>query len=272
MMKINSKFRDYYDSALSSFMESDVVFNRNPEVLVFSLVDLPSLGEDFNGLLSSTKSYLKDNPYLTKFMFGRDQLYTFWLGFCGEYYPFVTFGRHIAELVRSDYDRAVLNDPAKYYKLSDFFYKMDIWNTERTDFETVKKYSKYGLDFCRTIGVRMSDKYCKFDCKNPKETEFWKDEAFNKFGPIFIAIFPVQTKYISDSDKRRIWIFKNPCLKDIGFQRYMDPFTTLWTIENWIDQHARPDDAVVPVGDDITRLQAYGFDKKTSFRKMKEKK
>jgi hypothetical protein len=45
----------------------------------------------------------------------------------------------------------------------------------------------------------------------------------------------------------------------------------LWEVEHWFDTHARPDEAIVPVGDDITRLQAYGFDKKTSFRKGKEK-
>jgi hypothetical protein len=51
----------------------------------------------------------------------------------------------------------------------------------------------------------------------------------------------------------------------------MDPYTAMWELEHWFDSHAKPDDAIVPVGDDITRLQAYGFDKKTSFRKAKEK-
>ena len=46
----------------------------------------------------------------------------------------------------------------------------------------------------------------------------------------------------------------------------------LWELEHWFDAHARPDEAIVPVGDDITRLEAYGFDRKTSFRKAKTKK
>lgn len=62
-----------------------------------------------------------------------------------------------------------------------------------------------------------------------------------------------------------------PELKTYKFQAVKDPYTALWEVEHWFDTHARPDEAIVPVGDDITRLQAYGFDKKTSFRKGKEK-
>ena len=59
-------------------------------------------------------------------------------------------------------------------------------------------------------------------------------------------------------------------MKDYDFQKIKDPYTALWEIEHWLDSHPRPDESVVPVGDDITRLQAYGFDSKTSFRKPKE--
>lgn len=109
------------------------------------------------------------------------------------------------------------------------------------------------------------------DIKNPEITDFWKDEIFEKYGPVFLVMIPQANKYfpplVSD-----IHIFKNPNLIKIGFQSVKDPFTALYEINNWLDSHARPDDAIVPVGDDITRLKAYGFDAKTSFRKAKEKK
>lgn len=140
-----------------------------------------------------------------------------------------------------------------------------------TSFETVKRYSTIEIDFYRHCGIKIPGNVIKKEFKNPEETEFWKDEAFDKFGPIFMAVFPVQSKYTLNRDKRRIWIFKNICLKSIGFQKIMDPYRALLSLENWLDSHARPDDAVVPVGDDITRIKAYGFDPKTSFRKGKEK-
>ena len=43
-MKIYSKFQDYYDSALGSFVESEVVYNRSQETDVISLMDIPIVG------------------------------------------------------------------------------------------------------------------------------------------------------------------------------------------------------------------------------------
>ena len=73
------------------------------------------------------------------------------------------------------------------------------------------------------------------------------------------------------TEERCIVIEKFPNLKELGFSKVFDPYTALNTLEHWYDVQARPDEVEVPVGDDITRLQAYGFDKKTSFRKAKEK-
>jgi hypothetical protein len=53
MIKINSKFKDYYDSAIGSFPDSDVVYNRTPEIVSYDPRELPSLGEDFDGRLST---------------------------------------------------------------------------------------------------------------------------------------------------------------------------------------------------------------------------
>ena len=272
-MKINSKFKDYYDCALGSFIDSDVVFNRTPKIEAHHVMDFPSLGEDFDGLLHSPRSYLAEHkgllvvdPMLIHF-----ELYSLWVGFCGKYYPFVTPSGTVGEMVWSKYSKAAIEDPMST-ELKGFFRDSVRWNVEPSDFDTVSLYSRFDVDFKRSIGLKMDKVPLRHEFQNPEEAMFWKDEAFEKFGPIFMAVFPVQTKYVNDMDKKRIWIFKNPCLKSLGFQKVMDPYTALWTLESWLDSHARPDDAIVPVGDDLTRLKAYGFDPKTSFRKTKEKK
>ena len=273
MIKINSKFSDYYDSAIGSFPDSEVVFNRTPKIETYRLSDFPSLGEDFDGNLYCKESYIKNcdpNHELGTYNPRTSDVYSFWVGFAGKWYSFTTLCETIGALVWSRYAKEVLDDPMKHWN-SLFDPSWTIW-TKPIDFDTLKLYSNYRLQFERNLGIKIPANILDRDFKNPAETEFWKDEAFDKFGPVFLAVFPVHSKYSNKEHKERIWIFKNPCLKTVEFHRAMDPYTALWNIDNWIDTHARPDDAIVPVGDDLTRLQAYGFDKKTSFRKSKEKK
>ena len=90
---------------------------------------------------------------------------------------------------------------------------------------------------------------------------------------MLIRNFRTLPKYaapISLNKKLKIEVW--PELKAVSFYKVKDAYTALWEIEHWYDSHARPDEAVVPVGDDVTRLKAAGFDAKTSFRKPKEKK
>ena len=265
-MKIHSKFSDYYDSALGSFLESEVVFNRKPEILTFRPQDLPSLGKDFSSRISSPKHYLASNPdSIFSGTYGCD-MYTIWVGFCGKYYPLVTMEYAVRELVWSGYTSECLERPLDYYGL--FYRDGENLAVEHSDFKTVRVCSDYLADIYASMGVTYAKQ--NHDFKNPQETEFWKDEAFEKFGPIFIMTYPVITSYVRKNDIRRIFIFRNVRLKTLGFQKAVDPFSALYAINEWLDSHARPDDAVVPVGDDLTRLKSHGFDPKTSFRKGKE--
>ena len=88
---------------------------------------------------------------------------------------------------------------------------------------------------------------------------------------MYIEKYDPPGKYYQHLSNRNMEMVIWPELKAYKFQAVKDPYTALWEVEHWFDTHARPDEAIVPVGDDITRLQAYGFDKKTSFRKGKEK-
>lgn len=106
--------------------------------------------------------------------------------------------------------------------------------------------------------------------KDPNNEPYFK-ELFEKYGPVlFIENFnPMLKKFASFNRNKNVHIEIWPELKAIKFQTVKDPYTALWELEHWYDTHARPDDAVVPVGDDLTRIKAAGFDTKTSFRKMK---
>lgn len=109
--------------------------------------------------------------------------------------------------------------------------------------------------------------------RDPNKEKYWQ-ELFEKYGPVLYCRFCPLPRYcvpFANSEKLNMKIDVWPTLKEHKFIQVKDPYSALWEIEHWFDSHARPDEAIVPVGDDITRLQAYGFDKKTSFRKAKEK-
>jgi hypothetical protein len=267
-MKIYSKFKDYYDSALGSFTESEARFNRSPELCFLSYKDHRELGKNFDGMIGSNRGFMEDHPEL----FRKDisdklrlaaQLYSFWIGFCGKYYPFVTPSGSIGDIVRGNSKEAA----AKLYP--EMIRDGVTWTCEPSTFEDLRKYSSYTLDFMRHCGLKPNS---DGDYKNPEECEYWRDEAFEEFGPIFLMIYPVIAYTCRQAEQKAITIVKNPRLQTFGFQKVKDPFTALWEIENWIDSHARPDDAVVPVGDDLVRIKSHGFDPKTSFRRAKREK
>lgn len=235
-MKIHSKFQDYYDSALGSFTESDISIVRKTSSVEINLKDLPDLGE-FDGKWDT----VTQGRYGTTYGYKRIVL----VGFCGTWYYFIP-----SFVENSAWDPDVID----YSKASGIEYKT---------FDEIIENNKNQSLFKWKQGKEVKD---------PNNEPFFK-ELFEKFGPVLlIKNFRTPLKYykpftIDKNLKIEVW----PELKSLDFQKVKDPYTALWEIEHWFDSHARPDDAVVPVGDDITRLQAYGFDKKTSFRKPKEK-
>lgn len=216
MLRIFSKFQDYYDSAIGSFVDSDVVISRIPNAVHEKYSDIPDMKE-FDG----TWNCHRRNTY--------SNIDIHLLGFCGTWYYFIhDDGSSIAY---KTFEEIIENNG----KNSLFHWKSD---------------SEY---------------------RDPNSDPYWKS-LFEKYGPVLLIDKYQGQRYVPQWVKHqkleiKVW----PNLKEIQFQAVKDPYTALWELEHWFDSHARPDDAVVPVGDDITRLQAYGFDKKTSFRKPKEK-
>ena len=225
-MKIYSKFQDYYDSALGSFLESDVIVNRKTSLVKISYKEMPDLGE-----FDLKYDVIKKSKYGTSYSY----LPMHAVGFCGKWYFY---------LHESNADSIDIN----YYVYKTFD-------------EIVDNNTKMSL-----FGWKKAKEF-----KDPNNDPYWK-ELFEKYGPVlFINEYNSPGKYYLANTYKNMELTIWPELKPLYFQKVKDPYTALWEIEHWFDSHAKPDEAVVPVGDDITRLQAYGFDKKTSFRKGKEK-
>lgn len=225
-MKIFSKFQDYYDSALGSFLDSDVAVYRKTSTINVPYKEIPRLGNyDF--------SY-----EVVKDINGRKQygkLPVHMIGFCGTWYFFV-----YAQDRRG------------------FFNKL-----EYKTFDEIVENNRQNSIF---YGYNSNK-----DVTDPNKEPGWK-EIFEKYGPVlYIEKYDPPGEYYRQFSNINMETVIWPELKTYKFQAVKDPYTALWEIEHWFDTRARPDEAVVPVGDDITRLQAHGFDKKTSFRKGKEK-
>jgi len=211
-LKIYSKFQDYYDSALGSFMESDVEFNRTTSTVKVKSNDVENLG-NFDGRWNIHKDRTYSHSIIHM------------VGFCGKWY-------FLAQKSNED--------PTLCY----------------VTFEEIKDNAEHN-------GFWFSKK----NLINPNDSKYWNTEIFEKYGPIlYIEELKLNTRWKTNNGFS-MTIFPN--LKDLNFQTQKDPYSALWELEHWYDTHARPDDAVVPVGDDLTRIKAAGFDTKTSFRKMK---
>ena len=226
-MKIFSKFQDYYDCALGSFLESDVTVSRKHLVVEERYAAMPDMKE-FDG----DWDYRRKGRY--NYIYASTQIYM--IGFCGTWYFYIWD--------RDDRDNLFLR-----YVTFDEIIKN---NTDSSLFKWKGKEQEF---------------------RDPNKEKYWQD-LFEKYGPVLHCQFCPPPRYyvpFSDSEKLKMKIDVWPTLKEHQFIQVKDPYTALWEIEHWFDTHARPDEAIVPVGDDITRLQAYGFDKKTSFRKAKEK-
>lgn len=225
-MKIFSKFQDYYDSALGSFLDSDVAVYRKTSTINVPYKEIPRLGNyDF--------SYEVVKDINGRKQYGKLPIHM--IGFCGTWYFFV-----YAQDRRG------------------FFNKLEY----KTFDEIVENNRQNSIFYGYNSNKGVTD---------PNKEPGWK-EIFEKYGPVlYIEKYDPPGKYYQQFSNINMETVIWPELKTYKFQAVKDPYTALWEIEHWLDTHARPDEAAVPVGDDITRLQAHGFDKKTSFRKGKEK-
>lgn len=242
MLKLISNFQDYYDSAIGCFPDSDVtIFRKTKE---YHRADLKNM-------IPESVIDTGDSKYRYDWYWHESHTYGDWpielIGFCGQWYYRI-----------SEY----AEDKLGYRSIVHRYVSFD---------EVAKNSSQ------ERIWSYITGKPEQVTIVDLNKDEYFTNEIFEKFGPI---IYIPEMNLRALNPKSPFWynknadfqIIANPKLKDLGFASVKDPYTAMNELEHWIDVHARPDEAIVPVGDDITRLQAYGFDKKTSFRKPKQEK
>lgn len=216
-MKIYSKFKDYYDMALVSFIESEVNYNRETKI-ISGYNKLPFLGDNVLRWHIKEGRVYSDKPNKLLGVNGK------WFIINTEINSVVT----MSECMKNYKENALCN------------FLTDNLTKESLDVVLGKTLFE---EFKVPLILIEVEKYPLFGLKN-------------------------------NPDKNGVYTLTlNPNIKELFPEpnKIMDSFTMLYEIESFLNNLAVPDEAIVPVGDDITRLQAYGFDKKTSFRKCKEK-
>ena len=241
-MKIISKFRDYYDTIISFGIDPEIKYFRN--TLEITLKKYQS-NLEFN--------YSDDGYDLFKW---RDRFSTrldpILIYFCGT--TFLAFRATYSGSIGLGYfgksgksiDSAVCYDSGDiikfiegYYQkvgLESVFVKSPKWKTKLMDY---KEYSEFFFDKVKDIKFKSVDEY------------------YIKYSSPII---------LEDSNNKLI---VNPCLKDIGFQKIKDPFTTFQEVSMFISNtFGMPGNKIIEVSNQ-TKIKKHGFDK-WSFRKMKE--
>ena len=245
VMRIYSKFSDYYDS-IQTFDKDDLLFLRKTDWLCLAEVihERCYLVEDYRA-----------HP-LYPFQFKKMVLLGYRsmiLGFCGKIYPFVEI--HYKEKNGMTISKTI--KVAQFYvqeELDEFLVNMKMKIPERQSHS------------------RMSDLYKNYF--SDKERTLAKDkskllELFQKLQvPIFLVRKSPQVPDWKEDDYDEAIIETNPYLKELSFQKVFDPYLAFQEISMYLGGVlARPDRPMLTITDEV-KAQQHGFDKH-SFRAMK---
>lgn len=171
------------------------------------------------------------------------------LGFCGMIYPFIEI-KKFTEKYDPEYDFAF----------------------ESEEFEIAELFYAYSLE--------------EFKAKEEEWEDFSDDFGYYDYREqIKIKQFFVDWHYQNDEifleHKVPIWVIKldrnqncgiiNPKLKDYGFERIKDSFTTFQEISMYLSNILVEQKEIAEIEDKF-KIEQYGFDLKKSFRKEKKQK
>jgi hypothetical protein len=252
-IRIISKFKDFYDSVQATGQDRTVVYIRKiEEVKGYPFPILHSYANNVIGFIRGSKAYTySNNPEV------RIDIQCHAVGFCGKVYPLLKISklkttRRIKKKVFAEWDYPYticfsLNDVDEYVKN----------NFAKSLFEAYKdnkfKHNSIWENWFRR--KNFEEHFEKMEqIKDKHENLFRKHNA-----PVFVA---------SVKDHK---VYYNASLKDVEFYRVFDPFTAFQEIAMYYGSLAVPLKNI-PKIDDLTMLQAKGFDPKSSFRKEPSKK
>jgi len=240
-MRIISKFKDYYDTAMQYGQDQSVVFLRNDLCLESKLFDKVSL-EKLTGGPSVTEKYVGDNIMFFS---------TVKVVFCGKMYRGIKCTR---------FEKMVKQEPKIFYdfdQLQDYLVKYGM---------KVATESKYIWYKDRTV------ENCKAFLSKQGTPEF--EEYCVKNG---YAIITCRDEFESDpTDRRRSYyhhgrtLAANGELKSFQFFKVFDPIMAYQELDMYVSG-VLPQASAQPIEiEDKYRIAQHGFDK-MSFRKPKGK-
>ncbi len=256
-MRIQSKFKDYYDAGMAHGLDEALTFRRFPREIKATLP------------YTNQRRYGDGGSLLASYHL---------IGFCGRMYPAVVINlpNSIGMLFKED--RATRK---VCYKVED----IDVWVKEHFDDSTFNEYmsGEVPANYNRRLwrGPPRCDFYgqatgaiLRRNFRNPigfftraeTERDRYRDLFEKEYTPIIVPGEPreVKTKY-GWGGWERPWI-ANGSLKEWEFFRVFDPFMAFQEISQFMGSLAEPRKPM-PHIDDETMAEIKGFNKKTSFRK-----
>jgi hypothetical protein len=258
-MKIIKKFSDYYDSALAYGVDNTIMYKREEKEVEFTTgsrnkyssmkqncpnyVSFPS---ELKNVICETEDFLifeswraKKEVYLEKNK-KTAQIKINYLIFCGEVIPYVcfTFSKNYESVNVFAYGyEKLLSELSKYTSQK----YMDSFFNSESDYMSKK-----------TIGQKIEEMFVYFKGKDYSSIHHH---------------FECPVLLISGCK-----LIQNPILKDIDFAKHSDPFATYQALEQYISGVLGGSSPKMIECSDKVKLEAHGFDNKTSFRKGKESK
>lgn len=260
-MKIVSKYKDYYDNALSYGVNTTQVYVRNEELIE---IDKPKefdlflkehyISESFSREFSVKGFHRNDLKIVIKFIA---------VGFCGKYHIACQFSLFKElNIIKSDtyYD---LSKISQYAKRLNSDYSILLSNGKKCSDERLLRWIKRKMEVIQQL----------FDSKKLKS---W----FVEFNTPLIA-FPAEgyskQKYDLHFGKDyylfngKTALVLHPILKSVDFYRQMNAFECYQAINQFKFGVLANKDNITDNRSDIEKVHSHGFDQKYGFRKRPRK-
>lgn len=264
-MKLVSTFKDYYDFAIYSFFSED----KKPWVRQQSTIEL-SKDKSYENTFSKLKSYCNfhsplfnvKNIFIDNLLiYGFPVRFLDYSPICNagiisiadKVIPIIYYKVHVAKCKPNELDKLLVEN------------KCSIISGNKHDGYVVKVYTE----------VNDLSKDLKFD-REP--ILFNKNKALKELQNWFDSINKLNLSNISIDLNTPIWFYsnykliKNPNLQVLGMPKILDGTQTAQIINQFFDNVMVSDEmpkSKFPPLTDIDKLEAHGFDKKISFRKVK---
>jgi hypothetical protein len=250
-MRILSDFHDFYDFVMQYGFDPKRIYQRKERVVEEM--------EQWGGRIHNTRRLLDCRPLTNKVkVFNGLDIDGYVIGFCGKLYPFVRF--------ILNRDPQGLGDNIVY-----------CYNIEKLDESITLRHEKYRDNFNRDHYSQYFDKPKYKYKENIREQtvkwfQFIKDKEprldylFTKYNcPIFL----IQPNHCYT--KNFTWFYPitlNPRLAIYDFFRIKDAHSTYGEIEQFVGNQLAQEKPIPEMSNNV-KIEAAGFDLKTSFRKEK---